>query len=230
MQRLRLTAAVLVVAAFGGLLAAPPAPPQELSLPARLHAEMTIVNAEVDGRTEAGRTAVGEMLGLKQPTRPIGDTKPMVQFPTGSALLTIEIRRFSLEEEKEALHAAIDSGGVPAVIKATKKLTALGDVHVGAQGVPIRAATTWMTDSGQHIRLVFSSRLVTTNPDPMAQTTRALDILDLTLPHGGQSGTGSLVTATKVEYEEQGLVEAVTFASGSATQPVDKVERLPAKP
>jgi hypothetical protein len=226
MQRFRLATTILMVAAVGGLLAAPPAPPQELSLPARLRAHMTIVNAETDPRTEAGRTAVGEMLGLKKPRRP-ADVTPMVQFPTTEALLNIEIRRFSLEEEKDALHAAIESGGVPAVIKATKDLKTLGTVHVGGEGIPIRAAQTWMTEHEQRIRLVFSSRLVTTNPDPFAPTVRALDILDLTLPHGEPYGTGSLVTATKVEYAEQGLVSPVTFAIDSATQPLDKVERLP---
>ncbi|HEV8202030.1 MAG TPA: hypothetical protein VGS03_18620 [Candidatus Polarisedimenticolia bacterium] len=219
-----------MAAAIGGVLAAPPADPEELTLPARLKGQMTIVNSEVDSRTEAGRTAVGEMLGLKKPPG-VGITgmEPRVQFPTGSAQVTIEIRRWTLEEERDALHAAIDSGGVAAVIKATKKLTTLGDVHVGGERLPIRAASTWMTDSAQHIRLVFSSRLVTTNADPMAQTTRALDILDLTLPHGEKYGTGSLVTATQVESKEPGLIEAVTFAIDSATQPIDKLERLPAE-
>jgi hypothetical protein len=223
MRRVRFSSAILMAAALDGLLAAPPAPPQELSLPARLHAEMTIVNAEVDPRTQGGRTAVGGLLGLIPQDR----AKPWVQFPTTSAQLTIEIRRFSLEEEKDALHAAIDSGGVAAVIKATKNLKTLGEVHVGGEGLPIRAAATWMTEHAQRIRLVFSSRLVTTNPDPFAQTGRALDILDLTLPHGERYGTGSLETATKVEYEAQGLVSPVTYAIGSATQPIDKVERLP---
>jgi hypothetical protein len=230
MPRFRFASGILMVAALGGVLAAPPAAPEELSLPARLRAQMTIVNGEVDSRTEAGRRAVGEMLGLKKPPG-VGITgmEPRVKFPTGSAQVTIEIRRWTLEEEDDALHAAIDSGGVPAVIKATKKLTTLGDVHVGAERLPIRAASTWMTDSAQHIRLVFSSRLVTTNADPMAQTTRALDILDLTLPHGEPYGTGSLVTATQVEYKKPGLIEPVSFAIDCATQPLDKVERLPAE-
>jgi len=230
MPGLRFPAAVLMFVAMGVLSAAPPAAPEELSLPAKLRGQITIVNAEVDPRTEAGRTAVGEMLGLKKPPG-VGITgmEPRVKFPTGSAQVTIEIRRWTLEEEKDALHAAIDSGGVAAVIKATKKLTTLGDVHVGGERVAIRAASTWMTDSAQHIRLVFSSRLVTTNPDPMAQTTRALDILDLTLPHGEPFGTGSLVTATQVEYKEPGLIDAVSYAIDSATQPIDKVERLPSE-
>ncbi len=226
MPRFRIIAGILMVIAGGGLMAEPPAPPQELSLPARLHAEMTIVNAEVDSRTEAGRTAVGTLLGLVPPRDPM---KPWVKFPTTSAQLMITIRRWTLEEEEDALHAAIDSGGVAAVIKATKNLKTLGDVHVGGEGLPIRAASTWMTESAQHIRLVFSSRLVTTNEDPFAQTSRALDILDLTLPHGQQFGTGSLVTATQVEYKEPGLIAPVTFAIGTATQPLDKVERLPPK-
>ncbi len=234
MQRLRCGAGILMVAAFGGLMAepqappAPPAPPEELSLPASLRGEITIVNADVDSRTEAGRTAVGEMLGLKKPPGVgITGTTPWVKFPTGSALVTITIRRWSLEEEKDALHAAIDSGGVPAVIKATKNLKTLGDVHIGGERLPIRAATTWMTENVQRIRLVFSSRLINTNADPMAQTTRALDILDLTLPRGEQYGTGSLVTATQVESKDPGLIEAVTYAIDSATQPIGKVERLP---
>ena len=213
---------LLLTAAIGGLLAEPPAPPEELSLPARLHAEMTIVNAEMDPRTKAAAGA----LGLMPPPDPM---KPWVSFPTTSAQVTITIRRWTLEEEADALHAAIDSGGVAAVIKATKNLKTLGEASVGGEGMAIRAAKTWMTDSAQHIRLVFSSRLVTTNDNPLAQTSRALDILDLTLPHGRQYGTGSLVTATQVEYKEPGLIEAVRYAPGSATQPVDKVERLPSK-
>jgi hypothetical protein len=223
MQRFRFATAILMAAALDGLLAVPPAPPEELSLPARLQGQMTIVNAEPDARTAAAQKAVGDMFRLTPPT----SAKPWVQFPTTSAMVTITIRRFSLEEEVDALHAAIESGGVAAVIKATKNLKTLGDAHVGGERFPIRAATTWMTEHAQHIRLVFSSRLVTTNPELFAQADRALDILDLTLPHGERYGTGSLVTATKVEYEEQGLVSAVTFAIESATQPIDKVERLP---
>ncbi|HEV8202029.1 MAG TPA: hypothetical protein VGS03_18615 [Candidatus Polarisedimenticolia bacterium] len=225
MRRFRFTAGVLMLAAIGGLPAEPPAPPRELSLPARLHAELTIVNPEEDPRTKSGKTAVG---GLLWPT-PADRLKPTVQFPETSASLTIEIRRWSLEEEEDALRAAIDSGGVPAVIKATKNLKTLGAVHVGGEGVAIRAASTWITDDAQRIRLVFSSRLVTENQGPFSQTTRALDILDLRLPHGRQYGTGSLITATKVEYKEPGLIEPVTFAMDTVTQPVDKVERLPAK-
>ncbi len=217
--RLRFTAGSLMVAAIGGIMAEPPAPPQELSLPARLHAEMTIVNAEMDPRTKA---AVGSMPGLAPP---LDRLKPWVQFPTTSAELTITIRRWTLEEEEDALHAAIDSGGVAAVIKATKNLKTLGDVAVGGESMAIRAAKTWLTDNAQHIQLVFSSRLVTTNDSAFA-TGQALDILDLTLPHGRPYGHGALVTATKVEYKGPGLIEALRYASGSATQPVDKVERL----
>lgn len=226
MPRFRFTAGILMTAAIGGLLAEPPAPPQELIMPARLHAEMTIVNAEVDSRTGAARTGVGTMLGLIPPRDPM---KPWVNFPTTSAQLTITIRRWTLGEEGDALHAAIDEGGVAAVIKATKNLKTLGEVNVGGEGLPIRAASTWITETAQHIRLVFSSRLVTTNEDPFAQIGRALDILDLTLPHGRPYGTGALVTATQVEYKEPGLIEPVRFAIGTATQPIDKVERLPPK-
>jgi hypothetical protein len=226
MRRFRFTAGVLMVAGIGSLPAEPPAPPEELSLPARLQAELIIVNAEVDPRTQAGRTAVGGLVGQ---TPPFDRLKPWVQFPTTSAQLTIEIRRWSLEEEADALRAAIDSGGVAAVIKATKNLKSLGAVHVGGEGVAIRAASTWITDDAQRIRLVFSSRLVTENQSPFAQTTRALDILDLRLPHGRQYGTGSLITATRVEYKKPGLIEPVTFAMDTVTQPVDKVERLAAK-
>lgn len=223
---LAFVAGSLMLATVGVLPAEPQAPPEELSLPARLHAELTIVGVEEDPRTKAGRTAVGGLVGLIRPYDPM---KPWVQFPTTSAQLTIEIRRWTLEEEQDALRAAIASGGVPAVIKATKNLKTLGAVHVGGEGVAIRAASTWITDDAQRIRLVFSSRLVTENQGPFAQTTRALDILDLRLPHGGKYGSGTLITATKVEYKEPGLIEPVTFAMDSVTQPIDKVERIAAK-
>ncbi|HYV17462.1 MAG TPA: hypothetical protein VFC25_00355 [Verrucomicrobiae bacterium] len=225
MRRFRFIHVVVMLAATGALPAEPPAPAQELSLPARLHAELTIVSPEEDPRTKSGKTAVGTLLWPRPPDR----LKPWVQFPTTSAQLTIEIRRWSLEEEEDALRAAIDSGGVPAVIKATKNLKTLGAVHVGGEGIAIRAASTWITDDAQRIRLVFSSRLVTENQTPFDQTTRALDILDLRLPHGRQYGSGSLITATKVEYKEPGLIEPVTFAMDTVPQPVDKVERLPAR-
>jgi hypothetical protein len=223
-MRLHVTAGILILA-LHGLFAAPAAPPEELSLPAHLRAEMTIVNADVDPRTGATRTAVGDMLGVTKPKTP---TTPWVQFPTESATVSITIRRFTLEDEQEALRAAIASGGLAAVIKAMKKLPTLGEVHINAGSVPIRAAATWMTENTQRIRLVVSSRLVTTNPDPFAQSGRALDILDLSLPHGQRYGTGSLVTATKVEFEKPGLIAPVVFAIDSATQPLSHVERQPA--
>jgi len=224
-MRLHVTAGILILA-LHGLFAAPAAPPEELSLPAYLRAEMTIVNAEVDPRTGATRTAVGDMLGVTKPKTP---TTPWVQFPTGSAMVSITIRRWTLEDEQEALRAANESGGLAAMIKAMKKLPTMGDVHINAGRVPIRAAATWMTEHTQRIRLIVSSRLVTTNPDPFAQSGRALDILDLSLPHGQRYGTGSLVTATKVEFEEAGLFSPVVYAVDSATQPLTQVERLPAE-
>ncbi|HZN03604.1 MAG TPA: hypothetical protein VFD06_08440 [Candidatus Polarisedimenticolia bacterium] len=224
MNRFRVPAGVLMVAAIHGLFAAPPAAPEELSLPARLRAEMTIVNAEVDPRTGATRKAVGDMLGV---TKPTGPTTPWVQFPTTSAIVSITIRRWSLEDEQEALRAAIESGGLAAVIKTMKKLPTLGDVHVNAGRLSIRAAATWMTEHTQRIRLVVSGRLVTTNPDPFAQSSRVLDILDLSLPHGERYGTGTLVTATQVEFEKPGLISPVVFAIDSATQPLSRVERQP---
>jgi hypothetical protein len=232
MHLIRGIAAVVMASGLQGLLAAPPAQPEpsaptdELIMPARLRAEMAIVNADVDSRTTGGREAVGDLLGM---SRPMGrnSTTPLVRFPTTSATVTMTIRRFSLEEEKDTLRAAIESGGVPAVLKAMKRLPTLGEVSVGGERLPIRAAVTWMTEHTQSIRLVFSSRLVTTNPDPFAQTTRALDILDLSLPRGERYGTGSLVTATKVEFEMPGVFSPVTLAGDGATQPLSQVERLP---
>jgi len=226
MPRFRVTACVLMVAAIQGLPAAPPAPPEELSLPVRLRAEMTIVDAVVDPRTGAGREGVGDMLGMTTRRKP---TTPMVQFPTESAVVSITIRRWTLDDEQEALRAANESGGLAAVLKAMKKLPTLGDVHVNAGRVPIRAAATWMTEHTQRVLLVCSSRLVTTNPDPFSQSSRALDILELSLPHGERYGTGSLVTATKVEFEKPGLLSPVAFAIDSATQPLSHVERQPAE-
>ena len=230
MHRSRLSAGfpagILMLAALHGLLAAPAASPEELQMPARLRAEMTIVNADVDGRTAAGRTAVGEVLGMPRPKT----TTPWVRFPTTSAMLSITIQRWSLEEEQDALRTANASGGLAAVIKAMKRLPALGEVHVGGESVPIRAAATLVTEHAQRIQLVFSSRLVTTNPDPFAATGRALDILDLSLPHGERFGTGSLVSATKIEFAERGLISPVTFAIDSATQPVAQVERQAGEP
>ena len=196
-------------------------------MPARLKAEMTIVNGEVDPRTAAGRTAVGDALGMTKKPLP---TTPRVQFPTTSAMVSIVIRRWSLEEEQDALRAANASGGLAAVVKTMKGLPTLGDVHINAERVPIRAAMTWMTEHTQRIRLIVTSRLVTTNPDPFAQTGRALDILDLSLPHGERYGSGSLVTAVKVEDATPGLFAPVVFAVDSATQPLSKVERQPPEP
>ena len=227
MTRHRLVAGIVLMVAMHGLFAAPAAPPEELILPARLRAEMTVVNGEVDPRTGRTREAVGDLLGM---TKPKGPTTPWVQFPTTSAQVSITIRRFSLEEEQDTLRAAMAAKGVEGVIKSMKRLPTLGELHIDSGRVPIRAALTWMTERTQRIRLIFGTRLVTTNPDPFAQTGRALDILDLSLPHGEPYGSGSLVTATRVESDTPGLFSPVVFAIDSATQPLSRVERLPAAP
>ena len=225
MRRFRTPTLVLMVAAVHGLLAAPAAPPEELLMPARLRGQMTIVNGDPDERTKRTRTAVGDALGMN-PGVP-GRTEPMVQFPTTSAQVSITIRRWSLEEEQDALRAAIESGSVAKVMKEMKGLPTLGDISVGGERTSIRAALTWMTEHAQRIRLVVTARLVTTNPDPFAQTGRALDIVDLSFPFGQQYGSGTLVTATKVGPETPGLIAPVVLAVDSATQPISQVERLP---
>jgi hypothetical protein len=122
-------------------------------MPARLRAEMTIVNAETDPRTEAARRAIGDMQGTTVHDR----ARPWVEFPTTSAIVTMTIRRWTLPDDRETLHAAIDSGGVAAVVQAMKGLPALGDLYIGGERVTIRVAATWMTEHTQRVRLVFAT-------------------------------------------------------------------------
>ena len=227
MKRVPVAAVVLVAAASVHAFAAPPAPPQELSLPVRLSGHIRIVQGKVDGRTAGTTKAVGDLLGTRtEAGSPLGETEPMT-----SAIVSINIRRWTLGEEREALAAAFRARGTAGLVKELDK-TSLGELHFNSElRVPIRAAVTWITATAQHVQLVFNRRVVPANPaNALARHDLVVHILDLSLPHGEADGTGTLVTATQVELQEPGLVALVVPETGSGMSMLDHVEPLPAKP
>lgn len=148
-----------------------------------------------------------------------------------SAIVSIEIRRWTLGEEREALAAAFRTGKTAGLAKEMGRYS-LGDLHLDSElRVPIRVAVTWITPVAQRVQLAFNRRVIPSNPaHPLAQHNEVIQILDLSLPHGEPFGDGTLVTATQVDLQEPGLIALVVPESGSRTSPLTHVERQPAKP
>jgi hypothetical protein len=127
---------------------------------------------------------------------------------SASAPLTAVIDRFATDAERDALVAAVKSGGTSAARDLLAKRSDAGSIQLGARRVPIKYAYSRTTGSGRLITLITAEPVVFVGagvPDskPKAGYDLGLVLLDVN-PSG--SGQGELAPAAKVRVDAQNAI------------------------
>jgi len=125
-----------------------------------------------------------------------------------SAPLTLTVSRFSTDKERDAVMAALKTGGTEGVRTLLAKSAELGSVRVGGSTTAIKYAYARTTPDGRLITAVTSSPIAyvggaAPNAPPKAGFVLGLVILELAKSGAGK---GELVPATKVKMNEQGAI------------------------
>jgi len=220
---------LLLVAAILSSAAAPPGL-DELSLPARLRATIHLVHATVKTKRDSqGETEVGRMLGLPPKSGgPARIAEPQAGKLKGdTAFVSIVIRRWNTDEELAGFEQALAASGGAALVKQMEKHV-LGDFQFDTElRFPIRYAKTWMTPVGQVVRFAVVGRLFDWDSGILPDAAPVINIVEISLPRGQPSGTGTLVCASQVVFQEDGRMEMTAETMGSTTQSLSTVEREP---
>jgi hypothetical protein len=233
MKGSRFTTGVILAAGVASMLAGGLLAQNDATLPMQFRATVMVLNAQPPGTVKvevAGSVAAMEPQGLPLPPapRPPGpDPQARVTGQAGkSALLAITIDRFSTDEETSTLAAALKSGGTYALVSAMEKTT-VGYLHLnGDLRWPIRVAFTWNTEEARFIRLATNGPILDgASAQAPPDTDDPIGIIELKLPRTGR-GEGTLVAATRAEFDDQGRLVSIAMPIGSGTQRLTNVERV----
>jgi hypothetical protein len=146
--------------------------------------------------------------------------------PSGIERISIVIERWTTDEERGALLAALRDGGTDELVKAMQELDA-GYVQIGQSlGWRLRTAATWQTDEGRKVR-VATDRPVYFREQ--YRGTRSKDypigIIEFLLPPEGK-GEGALLAATMVQFDDQGRIEVKSLPNNTGPQKLTLIEKF----
>ena len=150
---------------------------------------------------------------------------------TGAAQLKLTIERWTTDEERATLLAALREGGNDALASAMHKLDA-GHIQVENNlRWPIRVASSWLTEEGRMVR-VATNRPIHFGEYWKKRGTRTTDypigVIEFTLPADG-SGEGALLAATRIGFDEQGRIEIRSLPRNTGPQQLVDVTRATPK-
>jgi hypothetical protein len=145
---------------------------------------------------------------------------------TGITRLRLTVERWTTDEERAGLLKALQDGGTEELVRAMHKLDA-GWLQVENNlRWPIRVASTWETDEGRRVRIAtnrpihireYTKRGTRTSDYPVG-------VIEFTLPPEGK-GEGTLLAATRIEFNEQGRIEVHSLPQNTGPQQVVDVTR-----
>ena len=150
---------------------------------------------------------------------------------TGAARLKLTIERWTTDEERATLLAALREGGNDALASAMHKLEA-GHIQVDTNlRWPIRVASSWPTEDGRLVR-VATNRPIHFGEYWRKRGTRTTDypigVIEFTLPADG-SGEGALLAATRIGFDDQGRIEIRSLPRNTGPQQLVDVTRAAPK-
>jgi hypothetical protein len=143
----------------------------------------------------------------------------------GMTPVSITIERWSTEEERKALLAALHDGGTDELVKAMEDLD-VGYVQIrDSLGWRLRAASTWQTDKGRMVRVVTDRPLhVQENYRGTRSRDYPIGVIELILPPTGE-GEGILLAATQVRFDDQGRIEVKSLPNNIGPQQLSMVQK-----
>ena len=127
---------------------------------------------------------------------------------SASVPVTIEIRQFASDADRESLIAAIKSGGTSAGRDLLAKRPNVGTIQLGSRSTPIRYAYARTTGAGRLITVVTAEPILFVGlgvPDtkPKAGYDLGLAIFDV---NPSQPGQGEISPAAKVKVDAQNAI------------------------
>ena len=176
---------------------------------------------------------VPSAFAAKEPP-PIEEFQGLVQVvnapATGMGRFKVRILRWTTDEERVQLKAALTSGGSKALIDAMEKIEPAAYFQVDMElRYPIRVASTWETEKGRMVRLATDRPI---GPREAYARTRSMDypvgIVEFLLPPEGK-GEGILLGAVDVGFDDKGQLEVKSLPQSTGTQRVTMVERMEPK-
>lgn len=145
---------------------------------------------------------------------------------TGIVRLRFTVERWTTDEERAVLLKALQDGGTEELVRAMHELD-VGYLQVENNlRWPIRVASTWETDEGRRVRIAtnrpihfgeYAKRGTRTSDYPVG-------VIEFTLPPDGK-GEGTLLAATRIEFDEQGRIEVHSLPQNTGPQRVVDVTR-----
>jgi len=132
---------------------------------------------------------------------------------TGTVDITID--RWTTDEERDRLRAALQEGGSDGLLRALQKEKEVGRIRsTGSIGYPLRFAREIPISTGGRRILLGTDRFVSflerTNPGPASQY--PFMVIDIRLNAKGE-GEGKLLPLAKVTMDEDHVVEIENYAS-----------------
>jgi hypothetical protein len=127
---------------------------------------------------------------------------------SATAPLTVVVRQFTTDAERDELKAALKKGGTPSARALLEKRGDIGTVQLGGRKAAIKFAYAHTTGEGELITVVTAEPLVFIGAGvPGAKRAEGYD-LGLVMLQVAQSGPGSgeLVPATKIKIDEQDAI------------------------
>jgi hypothetical protein len=156
-------------------------------------------------------------------------TLMVVNTPVGRSgveRVSIVIERWTTDEERGGLFAALRDGGTDELVRAMQKMD-IGYVQVGQSlGWRLRTAATWQTEEGRMVRVATDRPVYF---QEQYRGTRSKDypigIIEFMLPPEGK-GEGVLLAATKVQFDDQGRIEVKSLPNNTGPQKLTLMEKF----
>jgi hypothetical protein len=144
--------------------------------------------------------------------------------------VTVTVEKWSTREERLAMLDALKKGGIDALLAEMQKHE-VGYVQINdSLRWRLRIAATAQDAKGRHVRVV------TDRPIAYEETrtnTRTLDypvgVIEFTMPPDGKAGSGGLLAAAKVGFDDSGNFVIESLPSNTGPQKVFNIEIVPMK-
>jgi hypothetical protein len=137
---------------------------------------------------------------------------------SATAPLTVVVRQFATDAQRDELMAALKNGGTASAREVLAKRTDVGTVQLGSRQVAIKHAYARRMGEGQLVTVITDKPILFVGGGvPESKPMAGYDLGLVMLEVGASPGRGELVPATKVKMDAQGAVVTEDY-SGEVVQ------------